>query len=118
MKIPSGHFWVLLLILLHAVGLALFVHGYLLVRLELEAKSYCLDLPLNLKSADNETSCWAPKHFKRTVWIIIDALRFDFVVKNGTAGAILAGLPLLSQQIVQAVRPFISITGHVAWKQE
>lgn len=36
---------------------------------------------------DRDTGCWGARHFSKTVWVIIDALRFDFVACDGPADA-------------------------------
>lgn len=57
--------------LIHLTGLYLFTRGFLLTRLALSNVSTCPD-----------GSCSLPPSHKRVVFLIIDALRFDFVTPN------------------------------------
>ena len=74
-----------LVLLIHAVGILLFCKGYLLKRIELHQYSDCSKPSLSTlnhvlaKSAD-ESCNGAPRRFKRAVWLLIDALRYDFMV--------------------------------------
>jgi phosphatidylinositol glycan class O len=72
---------------LHAVGIYFFTKGFLLTRLVLEDKSSCDVLPFDDRSStkglnvgNSEKGCWHPKTFDKAVFIIIDALRYDFTV--------------------------------------
>lgn len=56
---------------IHLVGLYLFTSGFLLTRLSLSEKATC-DQP-------GSTSCSIPATHSRLVFLIIDALRFDFI---------------------------------------
>ncbi|TFK38348.1 hypothetical protein BDQ12DRAFT_109059 [Crucibulum laeve] len=55
----------------HLAGIYLFTGGFLLTRLSLSESSYCSTQP-----------CTLPPTHKRAVFLIIDALRFDFVTPN------------------------------------
>ncbi|CAG8492280.1 10526_t:CDS:2 [Paraglomus occultum] len=79
-------FWI---VILHVGGLYLFTRGFLLARLVLEDRSSCAQYPLsrdqNIVQAENGGSCWIEPRYKKAVIIVIDALRFDFVVPlNGS----------------------------------
>jgi phosphatidylinositol glycan class O len=64
--------WILLyLFSLHLVGIYLFTRGFLLSRLSLSTLSSC--------SNSSSEPCTLPATHKRTVLLIIDALRFDFL---------------------------------------
>ncbi|KAI8928260.1 hypothetical protein BC831DRAFT_548500 [Entophlyctis helioformis] len=85
---------VLLLVLgIHGAGLFLFKEGYLLTRLELNSTATCPTVPpwsadfvppAAAASAGGATSkaCWPHARFHRTLLIMIDALRFDFIAYN------------------------------------
>jgi phosphatidylinositol glycan class O len=87
-------FTVLTFLAVHIVGIYLFTSGFLLSRLELDNKSTCSSyassfLPQASSSspgstAPNVTGCWHSPRFKRIVFTVIDALRFDFTVYNET----------------------------------
>lgn len=59
----------LLLFYLHGIGLWLFIRGFLLSRLSLSQVSACDPIEI----------CTIPPTHKRAVFLIIDALRFDFI---------------------------------------
>lgn len=71
----------------HAVGLLVFCKGFLLKRVEIPEYSQCSPhLQQNHSSrasyggSDPHTSCSSyPRRFKRVVWLLVDALRYDFV---------------------------------------
>ncbi|CAM9854883.1 unnamed protein product, partial [Discosporangium mesarthrocarpum] len=84
--------WVLVVQL---IGLGVFTKGFFLTRVELPHKSECDIRSLltaeeidHLSDAAGVASredvsvdgkwCWIPHRFKRVVWVVIDALRFDF----------------------------------------
>ena len=61
--------WKLLsLFALHVAALALFINGYLLTRIHLQEKS----------TQSTEALCSQP--YKKLVWIVIDALRWAFLL--------------------------------------
>ena len=60
----------------HAVAVAVFIHGFLLTRIELPHVSSCGDLPAAAGG------CWSSAAFDRTVIVIVDALRYDFMVND------------------------------------
>lgn len=76
----------------HATGLLLFCKGFLLKRVVIPEYSQCaqnVTKNSNHRPSEKENaygpSCNAyPRPFKRVVWLVIDALRYDFVVFDGT----------------------------------
>lgn len=64
-------------LLLQAVGIALFSRGFLLSRPVFEDQSTCVDRPIE---GAFKGECWHPKAFDRAVFVIVDALRYDFVI--------------------------------------
>jgi GPI ethanolamine phosphate transferase 3 subunit O len=83
--------WFGIIMLLHALGLYLFMNGFLLTRLVLNDLSECAVLPIeehsvgvgsgdSYKTGSWETGCWHSKTFDRAVVVVIDALRYDFTV--------------------------------------
>ncbi|PRP83908.1 putative GPI ethanolamine phosphate transferase [Planoprotostelium fungivorum] len=80
-------FW---LTLLHIAGIYIFSSGFLLTRYELPQRSTCDIAPSPLSfqirdsifpdlKAEGDDSCWFPKRFNKSVIMVIDALRFDYV---------------------------------------
>ncbi|KAJ9348774.1 glycosylphosphatidylinositol anchor synthesis protein [Paecilomyces variotii] len=78
--------WILFL---HVVGIYFFTRGFLLTRLVLESKSQCDVLPFDdtvlqrstlSRTGSPSDGCWHPKTFDKAIFIIIDALRYDFTV--------------------------------------
>jgi hypothetical protein len=68
---------------------ALFLRGFLLWRNELPHRSACSDAQ-HLAQGGNSTvgGCWSPALYDRAVFLVIDALRFDFVAPlDETSGA-------------------------------
>ncbi|QGA12633.1 hypothetical protein EYB26_000277 [Talaromyces marneffei] len=67
---------------LHIVGVYYFTKGFLLTRLVLDNKSTCDVVPLDVvtSSGNSQEGCWHPKTFDKAVFLIIDALRYDFTV--------------------------------------
>ncbi|CAM9649322.1 unnamed protein product, partial [Phaeothamnion confervicola] len=96
--------WVLAV---QVVGLYIFGTGFFLTRIELPDKSKCNVSTALLKShcavsdllTDEETEylssaaraapsgegCWLPRRYRRAVWVVIDALRFDFATYDPSA---------------------------------
>ncbi|EED19316.1 phosphoethanolamine N-methyltransferase, putative [Talaromyces stipitatus ATCC 10500] len=66
----------------HVVGIYYFAKGFLLTRLVLDNKSSCDVVPLDVvtSSGNSQEGCWHPKTFDKAVFLIIDALRYDFTV--------------------------------------
>ena len=72
----------------HAVGLLVFCEGFLLKRVEIPEYSRCSprsqqDHSFGAGHIDpaTHTSCSGyPRRFKRVLWLLIDALRYDFLV--------------------------------------
>lgn len=90
--------WTILLVILlaHVTGILLFCKGFLLKRVEIHEHSQCrppkqssllhhhelLDGP---QPKDGGGGCNAyPRRFKRVVWLLIDALRYDFAVYDSS----------------------------------
>ena len=75
---------------LTAIGVLLFMHGFLLTRVELDMYSSCDDVmppPEAFSSGQNLGNgsaawCDGEQRFDHVVWIIIDALRYDFVIED------------------------------------
>ena len=104
----------LLLLALHIAAIALFAAGFLLTKIELTNVSSCtaqsstspLDSPpqQHLERPAFPAACPTPL-VQRTVWLIIDALRWDFVADNSSAGAPhMWHMPILHQLAAEAVR--------------
>lgn len=76
-------------IALQFIALLFFKEGFLLSRPVLDNHSECAILPFNSNEFDlfsnndlAKESCWTQKSFDRAVVVVIDALRFDFVMPN------------------------------------
>ncbi len=83
------------------IGVLLFVHGFLLSKVELDTRSTCGDISPP-PAATN--SCWTPPHIARVVWIIIDALRYDFAAApDGTSEPYLGRLSVYRDVLQHAV---------------
>ncbi len=89
-------------------GLLGFLKGFFLTRVELGYKSDCADWnkseveELSLGLSDEERKglessfyegngrkkegCWMPQVYKKAVWIVVDALRYDFALWNESGG--------------------------------
>lgn len=85
----SNHLFVLVFIACcHAVGLLVFCEGFLLKRVEIPEYSQCTshsrsDFSFKHHATDRDarSSCTGyPRRFKRVLWLLIDALRYDFLV--------------------------------------
>ncbi|KAJ5079562.1 phosphatidylinositol glycan [Anaeramoeba ignava] len=84
------------LIILHSLGLHLFIGGFLLSRSEIPNKSECGNLPkhlidkkeiktlINDKKYGLQKGCWFPQKFDKAIFFIIDALRFDMIFSPKT----------------------------------
>lgn len=71
-------------VFLATIGALLFTKGFLLKRIVVNESSTC-DVNFTAKSNNNaEDGCWMDKRFNKSVVIIIDALRYDFVAYNNT----------------------------------
>ncbi|KAI5288979.1 mannose-ethanolamine phosphotransferase gpi13 [Ascosphaera aggregata] len=81
-------------LLVHLSGIYFFTKGFLLTRLVLDDKSSCSVLPFEsdasiaakapaqIADRNPEKGCWHPKSFNKAVVIVIDALRYDFVIPS------------------------------------
>ncbi len=89
-------------------GLLGFLKGFFLTRIELRFKSDCADWnkpeveELGLGLSDEERrglesslyegngaskeGCWVPQMYKKAVWIVVDALRYDFALWEESGG--------------------------------
>ncbi len=89
-------------------GLLVFLKGFFLTRVELGHKSDCADwnkpeveeLSLGLSDGErrglesslyegnrtNKERCWTPQMYKKAIWIVVDALRYDFALWNESGG--------------------------------
>jgi hypothetical protein len=66
----------------HVAAILVFVHGFLLTRVELPHVSSCEDAvprPAQLRG----DACWGHRAFDRAVIVIVDALRYDFLIRDG-----------------------------------
>jgi GPI ethanolamine phosphate transferase 3 subunit O len=76
--------------LLHASGLFLYTRGFLLARFELPNCSTCHTIPNTANTEatgvshqrSNAAACWMPSLYKRVIFIVIDALRYDFATHH------------------------------------
>ncbi|KAL1993808.1 hypothetical protein VTN49DRAFT_2477 [Thermomyces lanuginosus] len=111
---------------LHAAGIYFFTKGFLLTRMVLENKSTCDVLPWDdnaatpaVSTGDADRGCWHPKTFDKAIFIIIDALRYDFTVPFRPAAEgdrphlFHDKIPVLYETAVQSpnkafLRPFIA----------
>ncbi|KAG7400471.1 hypothetical protein PHYBOEH_005499 [Phytophthora boehmeriae] len=88
------------LLALHAAALYLFTTGFFLTRFEVPDLSSCHASPsdgsatsahlrggLGSSNADADAAegCWMPRRFRRVVFVVIDALRFDFAASGSAA---------------------------------
>lgn len=84
----------------HAAALALFTSGFFLTRFEVADVSSCATKPDSTdlrapspphlrRSTPNEANassdgCWMPRRYARVVFVVVDALRYDFVASTDT----------------------------------
>jgi hypothetical protein len=66
---------VVALSLSYAISLLIFQRGLLVKRQVLPHKSSCLDSVISLPP----DICWLPPRYNKTILLIIDALRYDFI---------------------------------------
>ncbi|KAJ1967032.1 mannose-ethanolamine phosphotransferase gpi13 [Dispira parvispora] len=78
--------WVIALLI---SGVYLFSKGFLLTRSTLAETSNCAQLPSYDTSASHSpsTTCWHPARYQRALVVVIDALRFDFILPKGMANS-------------------------------
>jgi phosphatidylinositol glycan class O len=67
--LPKGVFLLIWVFFVHLAGIYLFTSGFLLTRLALSEFNDC-------------STCTIPPTYNRTVFLVIDALRFDFITPN------------------------------------
>ncbi|KAL3656869.1 hypothetical protein V7S43_018210 [Phytophthora oleae] len=83
------------LLTLHAAALYLFTTGFFLTRFEVSDLSSCQvspsitnAVPTHLRGGHEDFSspegCWMPRRFRRVVFVVIDALRFDFAATGSS----------------------------------
>ncbi|KAJ3196825.1 mannose-ethanolamine phosphotransferase gpi13 [Irineochytrium annulatum] len=78
--IPRLSLLILVITALHAAGIYLFTSGFLLSRLELDNVSNCTIPSVAGGVEDLRGGCWHAPRFKRVVFVVVDALRFDFTL--------------------------------------
>ncbi|WBW71287.1 pig-O [Schizosaccharomyces osmophilus] len=71
-----------LILLSNLYGLKSFTDGFLLRREVLNSTSSCSNPPLNISQWNETSECWAPKLFSKAVIVVIDALRYDFLIPS------------------------------------
>ncbi|KAF9559692.1 mannose-ethanolamine phosphotransferase gpi13 [Mortierella alpina] len=90
-RAPSTRLAKLLLwvFLVHVGAIYLFTRGFLLSRSVLAAKSECNNTNIDESffswqghGKQAQDNCWYPQQYKKAVVVVIDALRFDFVVPH------------------------------------
>ncbi|OQS01763.1 GPI ethanolamine phosphate transferase [Achlya hypogyna] len=70
------------LLALHGAGLFLFTSGFFLTRYEVKDASRCEPpLPASRLRRPATTGCWYEQKFQRVVYVVIDALRYDFMAR-------------------------------------
>jgi hypothetical protein len=81
------HLWVsfLLIMLAHGLIYLVYTNGFFLTRYEVENTSSCANVPLAGKQVSQ--ACWHPPQFDHVIVLLIDALRWDFLVWNDTISA-------------------------------
>ncbi|KAF9928703.1 mannose-ethanolamine phosphotransferase gpi13 [Linnemannia zychae] len=83
MRLAKLLLWVFLV---HVGAIYLFTRGFLLSRSVLDSKSECnntnMDESIFADNRFDSKNCWYPQQYKKAVVIVIDALRFDFVVPH------------------------------------
>jgi len=93
MDFRTGGFMILVLILAsHVIGLLIFCKGFLLKRVVIPEYNQCArnvtetpSVSANKAGSPHGHSCGGyPRPFKRVVWLLIDALRYDFAVFDDT----------------------------------
>ncbi|XP_014781790.1 GPI ethanolamine phosphate transferase 3 isoform X1 [Octopus bimaculoides] len=75
----------LVLTFLYALAVYIFAQGFLLKRTVLPEKSQCNVNFATVLERHGEQGCWMHGRFRRAIIIIIDGLRYDFLVPNNTA---------------------------------
>ncbi|KAG0221967.1 mannose-ethanolamine phosphotransferase gpi13 [Actinomortierella wolfii] len=71
--------------LFHVGAIYLFTRGFLLSRSVLDSRSECNNTNVaDVVGMNTAGNCWYPQRFNKAVIIVIDALRFDFVVPYET----------------------------------
>lgn len=73
--------WIGVFAVLHVLSIFLFIKGFLLTRFELPNISAC-DTGSD-QIGRNVSGCWSDARYDRVVLVVLDALRYDFVVEDG-----------------------------------
>ena len=94
-----------LMALAHAISIVLFAKGFLLARLELSHVSTCADFPGVDPSTVSmaQPPCSAEPAFDRTVLLMVDALRYDFVFPERNSPFSSTSMPRLVDLLHSAV---------------
>ena len=78
----------LCLLLVSVSGLLLFIRGFLLTRVEIAEVSQCAPVGSSSPAAHGAVDgCWVPRRFDTAVFVIIDAMRFDFAAPDAPVDA-------------------------------
>lgn len=87
----KGLFILALLIIVDAIGIGLYTKGFFLTRFEVTKQNTCNSysnsdvkqlLSPSLSHMNKENICWNSVKFNKIIWIVIDALRFEFAFTN------------------------------------
>lgn len=119
---PLQRRWVAVLAGLLCVGLLLFIRGFLLTRFEVADRSQCRRSDSDSRAggtasgSDSRGSqastaaagCWMPRRFDTAVFVIIDALRYDFAAPDAQVDehskAYRGHMPVIGQFLEQQPR--------------
>ncbi|CAI5731164.1 unnamed protein product [Hyaloperonospora brassicae] len=114
-----GHHVLAALFALHAAALYLFTTGFFLTRFEVPDVSTCHMLPsdtdvalsrlrhghknASILTGAARNDCWMPRRFRRVVFVVVDALRFDFAVSGATGRSTFYSdrLPVLNETLAK-----------------
>lgn len=88
----------------HVLSLLAFTRGFLTTRVELRNRSSCSDRWVSDTKADPQ-GCWLPASYDKAVFVILDALRADFLFPEPSknASSWQPALPRLREAIAEAV---------------
>ena len=107
---------------LHLLALGLFASGFLLSRFEITAHSTCHDFNRVVdnasvtggggSSSSNQSACSRHRQYSKAVWVVVDALRFDFVLPKRTTEreGVNSRMPQLLQLVQSSVAQFSHMT--------
>lgn len=71
-----------LIVIGHAAACYFFLNGFMLTRLQLPDTSSCKDYNA---SSSSSSQCWSAPQVDKVVILLVDALRYDFVVSAGSS---------------------------------